>query len=99
MKNTVEDTLKISEEVENRYLELYNKKKEIEKELEIIKNSIISDLNQKPAFGNKIQAVYVQPTQIFDSTKLKKENIELYNQYLKEKAGYYTIKVNEKMEG
>lgn len=99
MENLKEDFLKINEETENHYLELYYKKKEIEKELELIKSSIIADLEKKPAIGSKISAVYVQPTQIFDSVKFKKDNPDVYSLYLKEKSGYYTIKVNEKMEG
>lgn len=89
---------KINADIDTQYFALWKAKKKIEEEMDLLKSKITDGLNQEGAIGEKIQCVYVQPSLIFDSAKLKKESLETYEKYLKNKAGYFTIKINEKGE-
>lgn len=89
---------KINASIEQKYFDLWKAKKAIEKEMDALKNSIIDGLDEETAQGEKIQCVWVKPTMIFDSTNFAKAHPEIYSVFQKNKAGYYTIKVNEKGE-
>ena len=86
---------KIPEMLEIEYIELHRQKKEIEKKLQDKKNEILELYSSDdPIQGEKINIIYVKPTKILDTEKLKAEMPNIYEFYLiKEKKGFYSIKI------
>lgn len=77
--------------IENRVTklqELEQMKKELDKQIEALKDEIKEDMDSKGLEEQKVGDYMVRfitvVTSRFDSSKLKKDNAELYSRYLKE---------------
>lgn len=77
--------------IENRVRklqELEQMKKELDKQIEALKDEIKEDMDSKGLEEQKVGDYMVRfitvVTSRFDSSKLKKDNAELYSRYLKE---------------
>lgn len=83
-------------EAGRRYLELVEEKKTIETRLDVLKNSILSYTDGQfrgASDGVLISVTTVPESVVIDSTRLKKEFPDIYDQVTKPKSGFVKLEV------
>lgn len=85
-----DDKYILKNSIENEIIQLQRSIDELQKKLDEKKASMLEELEQNEDLyedfeANKIKITYIRPTsrESFDSSRFKKENLDLYNKYIK----------------